>query len=891
MGEVYRAKDTRLDRIVAVKILPPHAAADPEFKARFDREAKTISQLNHPNICVLYDVGEAEGAAYLVMELLEGETLAARLQKGALPTEDVLRIAGEIADALDKAHRKGIVHRDLKPANVMLTPSGSKLLDFGLAKTGVVSTSTIETQLASSSQLNPSMSPGGGAPLTAKGTILGTFQYMAPEQIEGDLADARADIWAFGCVLYEMVTGKRAFEAKSQASLIASILEKHPTPMAELQPMTPPALGRVVRTCLAKNPDDRFQTAHDLALQLDWIEEGGSAAGLPAPVVAQRKRREMTTFAAVAAVMMIAAAAAAWFLKPAPAGPTHVVGRFLDILPDDRSFTRGGRRVIAISPDGTKVAYVANQQLYLRKLNEIAADPIQGTLNHPAEPVFSPDNDSIAFWAAGLNGSNDNMGKIWRLPITGGTPIPVCDAPIPWGMSWTADRIFYGTQTEIMSVPANGGLPVELVKADVTTKERLGHPQITSDGRHLIFTTTLPNKSWDTGQIVAHNLSSGERRVLVSGGTSPRLLPSGFLAFYRESTIFAQRFDDRSATVSGTAVPMVLRTSYASFTGAGNFTISNTGTLVYVEGSGDDLFNLMWVDRSGKTEPIAGAPRRRYWDVRLSPDGTKIASATRDDSPDIYVWDLRRGVETRVTRDEPRDTTPVWLDDRELLFATENDGDLDLARRRADLTTERTIVAVTTKVGEVPISLTPDLKTAIVSIYPSGTPRIALVSLEKPGRPSVLLDPNLQSHNGTLSPDGKWLAYEAREGDRTEIFVRPFPNVNDARYPITQGGGQGPGWSRDGKELFYISSRGGQLDRFLMAVPIKAASGTTFDWGQPIRLFAFAPYLRTAQRGYDVSPDGRRFLVVEDPGAANTASRALVRFVTNWTDELRERVK
>ena len=843
MGEVYRAKDTRLDRIVAVKILPAHAAADPEFKARFDREAKAISQLNHPNICVLYDVGESTGASYLVMELLEGETLAARLQKGALPTEDVLRIAGEIADALDKAHRKGIVHRDLKPANVMLTPTGSKLLDFGLAKTGVVSTSTIETQLATSSQLNPSMNPAGTAgapPLTAKGTILGTFQYMAPEQIEGDLADARADIWAFGCVLYEMVTGRRAFEAKSQASLIASILEKHPTPMAELQPMTPPALGRVVRTCLAKNPDDRFQTAHDLALQLDWIEDGGSAAGLPAPVLAQRKRRERTVFAGIAAVLAIAAAAIAWFLKPAPAAQAGVVGRFVDILPEEQSFTRAGRRVIAISPDGSKIVYVANQQIYLRKLNEATSAPIPGTLTNPGEPVFAPDGTSIAFWANGLNSAGDATGKIWRVPLTGGTPFPVCDAPAPYGMSWTGSRIYFGTSAAIMSVADTGGTPTELVKADAEKKERVGHPQVTADGRHLVFVVNLPNKGWDAAQIVAQDVASGERHALVSGGTSPRLLKSGHLVFYRENTLFAQRFDDRAATLSGTAVPMVLKTAYASFSGAGQFTVSESGTLAYVEGSGDDLLELRWVDRSGKTEPIVGAPKRRYFDPRLSPNGAMIATATRDDSPDIYVWDLRRSVETRVTRDEPRDTTPLWLDDRELLFGTEHDGDLDLARRRADLTTERTLVAAT-KPGEVPTSVTADHKTAIVSIYPGGTPHMALYSLEKPAAPPLMLGDAYPSHNGTISPDGRWLAYEAREGERWEIYVRPFPNINDGRFQISQGGGNGPGWSRNGKELFYVAGTG-QTDRFLVAVRVKPAVGTAFDWDQPARLFNFMPY-------------------------------------------------
>jgi eukaryotic-like serine/threonine-protein kinase len=891
MGEVYRARDTRLERTVALKILPAQAASDPEFKARFEREAKTISQLNHPNICVLYDVGESGGASFLVMELLEGETLAARLQKGALPTEDVLRIAGEIADALDKAHRKGIIHRDLKPANVMLTPSGSKLLDFGLAKPGVVSTSTIETQLASSSQLKPSLAPGAGAPgppLTAKGTILGTFQYMAPEQIEGDLADARSDIWSFGCVLYEMVTGKRAFEGKSQASLIASILEKHPTPMAELQPMTPPALGRVVRTCLAKNPDDRFQTAHDLALQLDWIEEGGSAMGLPAPVIARRKRRERTMFAGIAVVVAILAAAAAWMAKPAPVKPPGVVARFMDVLPDDQGLTRTGRRSLAISPDGSKVVYVANQQIYLRKLNESQVAAIPGTLTNPAEPVFSPDGESIAFWSNGISGTSDTLGKIWRLPLTGGTPTPICDSGNPWGMSWSGSQIYFGTQTAIMTVPATGGAATALIKADASKNEKIGHPWATTDGKHVIF--AVNTKTWETSQVVIQDLSTGERRVLVSGGTSPRLAKSGHLLFYRESTIFAQPFDERTLTVSGTAVPMIQKTGFAGVSGAGQFSVSESGTLVYVEGSGDDLLTLAWVDRTGKSEPVPAAPRRRYFEPRLSPDGTMVVTATRDDSPDIYVWDLRRNVETRVTKDEPRDISPLWLDNRELLFGSEVGSKVQLARRRADLTTERAIIAEAPD-SQAPMTVSPDGRTLIVMVYPGGSSFLARVLLEKPGPPELLLGKAYVSGNAAISPDGHWIAYEAREGDRMEIYVRPFPNVNDRRFQISQGGGVWPMWSRSGKELFYLANASGQSERPLTAVPVKSASGTTFDWSPGARLFNARPYQRAATRGYDISLDGSKFIMVADANAPTTVSRTVMRFVTNWDEELRSRVK
>ena len=399
MGEVHRARDTRLDRIVAIKVLPTAFASDPQFRERFDREARTISTLNHPHICTLHDVGTQDGVAFLVMEYLEGQTLADRLQKGPLAVDDTLRYALQIADALDTAHRSGIVHRDLKPGNVMLTKSGAKLLDFGLAK---LADGTIpsggETRL---------MSTARAAAITSQGTLLGTFQYMAPEQLEGQEADARADLWAFGCVLYEMATGTRAFDAKTQASLIASILERQPRPMAELQPMTPPAFERIVRTLLAKDREERFQSAFDVALQLKWVQEGESAA--PAAVIARRRRRERIGWLCASLVLASAAGLASWWLKPAP-HLSHVVSRFEYALPEGQMFTRTGRHLVAISPDGTKIVYVANQQLYLRALDQLDAQPIAGTNEDPLEPVFSPDGQLDRLFCPGRRGFLDGDG-------------------------------------------------------------------------------------------------------------------------------------------------------------------------------------------------------------------------------------------------------------------------------------------------------------------------------------------------------------------------------------------------------------------------------------------------------------------------------------------------
>ncbi len=546
MGEVYKARDTRLDRTVALKVLPPALAADPEFKARFEREAKSISALNHPHICTLYDVGSQNGTDFLVMEFLEGETLGARLAKGSLPADHALEYAMQIADALDKAHRQGIVHRDLKPANVFLLKDAGglgvcKLLDFGLVKLVAASAQgTIETKLLTSPQ------PGiQTAPLTSQGSILGTFQYMAPEQIEGQDADARTDIWAFGCVLYEMLTGRRAFEGRSQASLIASILERQPTPMAELQPLTPPALSRIVRTCLEKHPDNRFHTAHDLRLHLQWIAEGGSAAGLPAPVVASRKRHDRLMFAGAALILAALAGGGAWFLKPAPV-VTNVVSRFTMPLGAGQAFTRSGRRVVAISPDGTKIAYIANNQIYLRQMHESEAQPIRGTNVDPLDLTFSPDGQEIAFFTPATPQGPPTNVTLRKIRITGGTPVTLSPAVSPNGLRWQGDTLVFGQGQSIAAVAETGGKPRILVTATPESGEQLGHPQLLNSGRDVIYSVRPRNSTFNEGEIVVQPVGGGARQVLIPAGTDGRVLPSGYLVYWRDGSLWGRAFDERA---------------------------------------------------------------------------------------------------------------------------------------------------------------------------------------------------------------------------------------------------------------------------------------------------------------------------------------------------------
>jgi serine/threonine-protein kinase len=905
MGEVYKARDTRLERTVAIKVLPPTLAADPEFRARFEREAKSISALNHPHICTLYDVGrlrpdgapasQGEDMEFLVMEHLEGETLADRLKKGPLSVDQAIDLAGQIADALDKAHRHGIVHRDLKPANVFLVraigASGAphcKLLDFGLAKT-VAAPGTIETRLLSTPQ-----AANAGAPLTAQGSLLGTFQYMAPEQIEGAEADARTDIWAFGCVLYEMLTGRRAFEGKSQASLIASILERQPTPIAELQPMSPPALGRLVRTCLEKNPDNRFHTAHDLWLHLQWIEEGGSAAGLPAPVVAGRRRRSQLIVAALIFGVAALAAASAWMLKPAPVA-TNVIGRFAYPLRDNQRFTRTGRRVVAISPDGTKIAYIANNQIYLRQMRELEAQPIRGTDLDPLDLAFSPDGQSIAFFAPGPGGTlSDSVLK--RIEIAGGKPLTLCAAGTPFGASWQGNRIVFSIGSRILSVPDTAGAPETLVSSPEGRTETFTRPQVVQDGKALIYTmrSAGPAPSFDDAQIVVQPLGGGPRRVLVDGGTDGRLLPTGHLTWIREGTLYAQALDLQTLQLTGGPVP-ILENVRESSAGAAQVAFAENGTMVFAPGTSDQTSDLIWVDRSGHEEPT-GAPPLAYAYPRVSPDGTKIVLNTTDGDLDIYVWDIARKTMTKLTSGPDRDAYAVWTPDgRSIVFSSVSTNlSGDLYRRAADGTGSAERLTDSPE-SEAPQMVLADGRRVLVRSMTGSLVQgeLQVWPLEPGGKPEpVFAKPPAAQVSGEVSPpDGRWIAYESPEGStRPEIHVRPFPATDSGHWQITSGGGSRPMWARSGRELLFQSGIGPNAR--LMSVPVQTApSGGPFTYGTAAPVTDLSKYRQGAVgRSYDIFPDGQRFVMLKQVGL-DPNERLSLTIVTHWFDELRARVK
>ena len=887
MGEVYRARDTRLDRIVAIKILPPHIAGDLQFRERFNREARMISQLTHPHICTLHDIGEHDHTAFLVMEHLEGETLADRLQKGPLPIEQALKHAIEIAAALEAAYRHGIVHRDLKPGNIMLPKSGVKLLDFGLAKVGpaAVASGGVTADM-------PTI-----APLTAKGTILGTFQYMAPEQLEGREADARSDIWAFGCVLYEMIAGRRAFDGQTPVSVIGAILERDPAPLTELQPKTPPALAKLIRTCLAKDPEDRFQNPHDLRLQLQWILESGPVVGAPGASVPRGARRLYFGWAAsVIAAVALTAAASSWWRKPA-AGVTPVVSRFVYVLPDGQDFTRGGRHLLALSPDGSKLAYVANQQIYLRQMNALEAQPIRGTNEDPAEPIFSPDGTWIAYFATAPSvGAAGGGVTLKKVPTGGGPPVTLAKlADLPFGASWRAGMILFGMNVEgaygIQAVAEGGGTPRMLATVD-GRKERAGQPRMLDDGKHLLFVVAAAGRG--DYQIVVQHIAGGERQVVVADATDPHFLPTGHLAYFQNGTLLAAPFDPKRLTLSGEPVVIAEGVGDAIFNSfAGQYAIA-ANVLTFQPAVDDTLRRLLWVDRQGREIPIATKPRA-YIYARVSPDGAKIAISSEDEERDIWVFDISKETLTRVTFGPADDRNPVWsIDGRQLLYRSGGDPWItndagDIFRKAVDGT--GTTEALTQNLtGGMPQFAGQDGRSVVFRRMTSTGFDLYVLPLDPRGEPRALLaNPRYHEFNAVLSPDGRWLAYESDESARLEIYVRPFPNTDGGRWQISSDGGRWPLWARSGRELLYVTS-GNRL------AVVTTVGTPNFSFSAAEMLFDVTPYLlgvggsRTVSRPFDISPDGQRLVMSRSVNSATTKRPSIV-IVTNWFEELRARVR
>ena len=847
MGEVYRARDTRLGRDVAIKVLPTHLSSDPDLKQRFEREARSISSLNHPNICHLYDVGSQDGINFIVMEYLEGENLADRLRNGPLALQQALKIGVEIADALDRAHRHGITHRDLKPGNIMLTKSGAKLMDFGLAKTMVTLAGGAPGMplTPSAPTISVAAFTSASAPLTEQGTIIGTFLYMAPEILQGKEADARSDIFSFGCVLYEMVTGIRPFAGNSQLSAIAAILERDPEPITNLQPLTPPPLEHVVLRCLTKDPDERWQTSHDLVRELKWVAEG---AGLTKPAKSAPRRRETFAWglAAVCIALLIGLGLALRSTRPPERQPLR-----LSLLPpQSTSFVPYN---FSISPDGQRLAFVAVAEnggtaLWVRSLASGTAQQLTGT-EGAKYPFWSPDSRKVGFFSAGKLKSVDPSGSAVQI---------ICDTTGGLGGTWNdhGTIVFAQNQTGLgfaglMKVSASGGEPQPATEVNASNATALW-PWFLPDGNHFLYFVSLTTNSVLNNAIFVGSLSSRDSHVIsreISGNTQ---FASGRLFYVRDRSLMAQPFDLDHLQISGRAesvAPQELEQDPA-FSRAG-FSASNNGVVLF-QSAGDSVSRLSWFDRGGKE--LGELPTTGYRDPALSRDGTLLAVSSDDERNGkhyIHIYDFARGTSTRIS-DRGSEVFPVLSPNGRRVAYVGNDakGSPHIYVGATDGSSEPESLLESN--GLIPNDWSPDGRYLVYMNFQNGPPELDFYDFQK----------HLHSAYGSgteaqFSPDSNWVAFTGPGSSLqdSDIFVARFPGPG-GRIQISNHGGAQARWRADGKELFYVSA-----DKKLMAVSIDASHGKPVA-GLPHALFQTRIVsARTVLFQYAVSSDGKRFLI------------------------------
>jgi eukaryotic-like serine/threonine-protein kinase len=883
MGEVYRARDTRLDRTVAIKVLSPRVASDPDLRQRFEREARAISALDHPHICALFDVGEENGVSFLVMQYLEGQTLAVRLGRGPLPFDELLTIAIQTVEAMDKAHRAGIVHRDIKPANIMLTRAGAKLLDFGLARHGVAGTSarggvtTLPTQEG----------------LTGIGSILGTLQYMAPEQLEGKAVDARTDIFAFGALVYEMATGNKAFPGDSQASLIAAVISSEPPPITTSQPPIPPALDRIVKACLAKDPDERWQSATDLGRELRWLAESTVGPHAPATSVGGQTKAARHSWIAwsVAAACLVALSAMAYRQRDVK---DQGAMRFVLTIPDGwnlaspGSLTIGAPPPLAVSPDGQQVAFVAQNAdgkafLWIRSLDSLASHALAGT-DDASSPFWSPDSRFVGFFAD---------AKLKKIDVSGGPPVALCDAALNVrGGAWGRDGVIIfapgaSIATRLSSglqrVSASGGTPSAATELFENEDSHVD-PIFLPDGRHFLYRVLKPGET-GAGPVFVASLDSSKRTLLGTITSMNVAFTQGYLLFLRDTTLMAQRFDSRRFSLTGEPTPVAEHVQTFGFPPLGVFSASDT-TLVYRTAAAAAESQLTWFDRAGQAIGVLG-DRGRYGDLEMSPDGTRAAISVLDPglgTRDLWLFDIARGVRTRLTSDRAEENTPIWSPDgSRIVFDSSRQGPLELYEKGSNgLGAER--VVLLDRRNKFPSSWSPDGR-FIMYMVDEGEPSgwgLWVLPLFGDRKPFPFLQTPANEVQGQFSPDGRRVIYASNDSGRYEVYVTTFPGPGTARQ-LSFGGGAWPRWRHDGQEIFYLAP-----DGKLMASSVSAHE-STFDASSARPLFDAHP--RVVRWSYAVSQDGQRFLVntlveattqASPPYSVSLVDSAPLTLVVNW---------
>ena len=855
MGEVYRARDGRLDRIVAVKVLRAGMAGNGDLRARFEREARTISHLSHPHICALYDVGNADGAEYLVMEYVEGETLADRLRRGPLPVSQVLRYGAQIADALHHAHRSGIAHRDLKPGNVMLTNSGVKLLDFGLAK-------VVEQPVH---VFSDDSAPATVKPLTAEGTIVGTFQYMSPEQLHGTAVDHRSDIFSLGVVLYEMTTGQRPFPASTYASLIAAILSADPVPLRSFQPPAPPALERIILTALEKDPDERWQTAHDVARQLRWLAE--SSPSMETPAVADAPRRRIPRGGAIAAIATAAIAAALLtfaamrFTRAVPA--QHVTARLQFVPPDlIRPSISPESPQFALSPDGRTLCFVGQQggsrSLFLRSLDSLAVRRIEGTEN-ASGPFWSPDGAWIAYSAG---------SKLWKTQVTGGAgPQALCDVAATGAVgSWGGHTILFvdrpGGRAEIFRVADSGG-PAQQVTKRTSAEWRHGWPHVLADGVHFLYVNS-PVNALDR-QLVLASLDDAKSSVLLRNVSQTELLSDDQLVYVRDGKLLAQRFDASRGVVTGEPALVANDVGYFYLSARAQFSAAN-GVIVYQTDTSTGRLTL--TGRNGTMRVVDD--HGPFYDLAMSPDGKRAAvtlTSRATGMGDIWIYALTRDVKDRFTSEPGFELAPLWAPDgRSIVYSDAPGGSLPHLVRRS-LGSTRSAKLLPPGPFQFAGSFSRDGRTLFFHATGRSTNQDVLKLDIATNATTPLIATSFNESQPQVSPDGQWLAFVSDAPGKSEVYVVSLTAANAEPIRLSQAGGENPQWRGDGGELFFLSEQG-----IIMSV-VPATAGNWNDARAKEILHAPPDTVSFA-----VTPDGQSFLILENARGASDSSFHVVLF-------------